>query len=125
MRIMIVLMLTLLSQPVFAAIVGTSVQVIAAAGGPDELSGASDFDQAFDASSASAAAISPHAGGSADGSANFGVIKVMAQANSQSGGYVGTGNATGSWTDIVTLSSGSFNGQQTRFTASVTLQGFI
>ena len=126
MRLILIVMTLAMAQGAFAAtVVGTRADVIASAGGPEEDSDLTDFSQRVDPSQASAAAISPHAGASADAFADFGVIKVMAQANSQSGGYLGAGNATGSWTDIVTLSSGSFNGQQARITASVTLQGFI
>ncbi len=126
MRFVSMVMLLALSQTAFAAtVVGTRVDVVASAGGPEEDPNLADFNQRIDPSSASAAAISPHAGASADGFADFGVIKVIGQANSQSGGYLGTANATASWTDVVTLSSGAFNGLQARITASTTLQGFI
>jgi hypothetical protein len=125
MRTANLLVLAFLSPPVWAATAGTSVHVVASAGGPQESAGLSDFEQASDVGSASAAAISPHAGASADGFANFGVLKVMAQGNSQSGGYNAAANATASWADIVTLNSSSFNGQQAKFTAIVSLQGFI
>ncbi len=123
MRKLLMLVLAALAQPALAAVVGTHVTVSAVAGGPEETLG--DADQASDVGSASAAAIATHSGASADAFVDFGVIKVLAQANSQAGGYNAGAGALGSWTDIVTLSSGSFNGLQARITASTTLQGFI
>lgn len=125
MRHVTLLLLFALSQATFAATVGTSVRVIASAGGPEEAPDDTDFNQNFDPSSASAAAISPHAGASADAFADFGVIKAMAQQNSSGGGFVGAGFAEGKWTEIMTLSSGSFNGQKAHITIGITLQGFI
>lgn len=116
----------LLSLPVSAAVVGTSVQVQAVAGGPEEDNpGPNSFGQDADVLSASTFALTPHAGANADGFATFGVIKVLVQATSQSGGFNAGASASGSWTDIVTLSSGAFNGLQAKITASVSLEGFI
>ena len=125
MRLLIVLTLLLLSHAGWAATVGTRADAVAFAGGPEEAPGQSDSNQATDPSSASAAAISPHAGASADASADFGVIKVIAQQNSPDGGFLGAATATGRWTEIMSLSSGSSNGQEARITMAVTLQGFI
>lgn len=96
------------------------------AGGPEEDNpGPNAFGQDSDISSASTFALSPHGGANGDAFVDFGVIKVIVQGNSQPGGYNAGAGASGSWTDIVTLSSGAFNGLQARITASVTLQGFI
>lgn len=126
MRLLLLVLLLGLSHTAFAAtVVGATVQVNAFAGGPEEDPGLTDSNQFSGPQSGTVAAISPHAGASADAFADFGVVKVSGQANSQSGGYIGIANATGQWTDIVTLSSGAFNGLQARITGSVTLQGFI
>lgn len=126
MRVILIAMFLIAGQTAFAAtVLGTRVDVIAWAGGPAEDPDLTDFNHTIDVGQASAAAVSPHAGASADGFADYGVIKVIAQANSQDGGYIGSANATGSWMDIVTLSSGVFNGQQARITASVTMEGYI
>jgi len=105
--------------------VGTRVEVIAFAGGPEEASNDTDSAQKIDPGSASVAAISPHAGANADAFAAFGVIKVSTQSNAQAGGFVGVGFANGMWSDIVTLSSAGFDGMEARITAGVTLAGFI
>ncbi len=122
MRYITLLLLFTLSQASFGA---TSVNVIASAGGPEEAPDNTEFNQFFDPSSASAAAISPHAGATADAFADHGVIKVFAQQNSLAGGFTGAAFAEGKWSDTMRLNSAGFNGQSAKLTFSITVQGFI
>ena len=64
-------------------------------------------------------------GGSADASAQLGVIKVYAAAFSGAGGRVGSAFAEGAYAEDITVSSAGLNGTQGKITVGVTLQGFI
>ncbi len=76
----------------------------------------------FSSSSAFAAG---SGGGSADASAELGVIKVYAAAFSAAGGVVGSAFAEGAYSEDITVSSAGLNGTPGKITVGVTLQGFV
>lgn len=75
--------------------------------------------------SSSSAFVASGGGGSADASAQLGVIKVYAAAFSPAGGIVGQAFAEGAYAEDITVSSAGLNGTQGKITVGVTLQGFI
>lgn len=64
-------------------------------------------------------------GGSADASAELGVIKVYAAAFSGAGGVIGSAFAEGAYAEDITVSSAGLNGTPGKITVGVTLQGFV
>ena len=64
-------------------------------------------------------------GGSADASAELGVIKVYAASFSGAGGVVGSAFAEGAYAEDITISSAGLNGTPGKVTVGVTLQGFV
>lgn len=64
-------------------------------------------------------------GGSADASAELGVIKVFAAAFSGAGGRVGQAFAEGAYSEDITISSAGLNGTSARVKVGVTLQGLV
>lgn len=89
---------------------------------PVDQQGSDPHTGEFSSSSAFSAA---GGGGSADASAQLGVIKVYAAALSAPGGVIGRASAEGAYAEDITVSSVGLNGTPGKITVGVTLQGFV